>query len=134
MQGSRPEPPHPQLVRRPSGPFGWLPAALLHEGWLAHLGPNATAVLVLLALGADRRGSSFYGRSRMGERLGLGRPELDRALARLVELELVAHRPWRHGDADGVWQLLPVPAPRGRERRGHALSLGELLAQLGLQR
>lgn len=133
MRGPRPEPPEPQLVRRPSGCFGWLPAALLHDGWLARLGPGATAVLVLLALAADRRGASFYGRQRMGERLGLGRSELDRALARLQELGLVAHRPWRNGDADGVWQLLPLPLERRRDRVGRALAIGEVLTQLGMQ-
>jgi hypothetical protein len=120
-------------VRRPSGSFGWLPVVLLHEGWLARLGPNATAVLVLLALAADGRGASFYGRERMAERLGLGRAELDRALARLLELGLVALRPWRSGTEDGVWQLRPLPCER-RERgsRGH-LPIGAILAQLGFE-
>lgn len=133
MRDPRPEPPDPTLIRRPNGPFGWLPAALLHEGWLARLGPEATAVLVLLALAADRRGVSFFGRARMVERLGLSRPSVDQALARLVELGLVAHRPWRRGAADGVWQLLPLVAERGGERYGHALPIGQILAQLGVQ-
>ena len=66
MRDHRPEPPRPELVRRPTGGLGWLPAALLHEGWLARLGPDAAAVLLLLALAADRYGASFYGRARMG--------------------------------------------------------------------
>lgn len=106
-----PAPPRPDLVRRPPGAFGWLDARLLHEGWLAHLGPDATSVLVLLALAADHRGASFFGRAHMSARLALARPALDRALDRLLATGLVLQRPWRAGDPDGVWQLLPLPPP-----------------------
>jgi hypothetical protein len=57
--------PRPELERRPQGAFGWLDAELLRGGWLAELGPPAVAMLVLLALAADRRGVSFFGRDRM---------------------------------------------------------------------
>ena len=114
---TRPEPPYPELTRSPSGPFGWLDARLLHEEWFVRLGSDATAVLVLLAIAADRRGSSFYGRERMGRALGLSRERVDRSLERLCEMRLVAHRPWRSGHPDGVWQLLPMPEARPRARR-----------------
>jgi len=127
----RPRPPRPELVRRPSGLFGWLDARLLWEDWLARLGPDATAALVLLALAADRRGASFYGRERMAVALGLTRSRVDRALARLLELDLVAHRPWREGLPDGVWQLLPLPAS-GAGRGGGPVSVAQVLAQLGI--
>jgi hypothetical protein len=67
----RPRPPRPDLVRQPAGAFGWLDAHLLHEGWLARLGVDATAVLLLLALAADRHGASYFGRRRMADALGL---------------------------------------------------------------
>ncbi len=103
-------PPRPDLVRRPAGGFGWLEDRLLRDGWLARLGPPAVGVLVLLALAADRNGCSFYSRRRMAEALGIRRQDLDEALRRLRQLNLVAHRPWHQGHHDGVWQLLPVPA------------------------
>ena len=129
----RPTPPHPGVVRRPDGPFGWLEARLLHEDWLARCGPHASAVLLLLALAADRSGASFYGRDRMAVALSLRPDELDRALRRLLELRLVAFRPWRPGHPDGVWQLV---APLARERRGTSspVSIGDVLARLGLSR
>lgn len=134
-----PAPPRPDLVRKPPGAFGWLDARLLHEGWLAQLGPDATAALVLLAIAADHRGASFYGRARMSSRLGLARPAIDRALDRLLATGLLLHRPWRAGDPDGVWQLLPLPpapsdivspAPRG----SGPVAVSELLSRLGIQR
>lgn len=123
----RPAPPHPELLRRPRGrAFGWLEAHLLHDGWLSRLGPDATAVLLLLALAADFQGASFYRRDRIVVLLGLDRARVDRSLSRLLELGLVAHRPWSPGHADGVWQLLPVPRAEARrpgstERIGHVL-------------
>jgi len=132
-QKPRPIPPRPELLRRPAGrSFGWLETHLLHDGWLSRLAPDATAVLVLLALAADEHGSSFYGRDRMGSLLGLDRARIDRSLARLLELGLVAHRPWGNGHPDGVWQLLPVQ--RIARRAGSAEGVRDILGQLGLKR
>ena len=88
-----PNPPRPDLVRKPSGSFGWLEDRLLREGWLARLGAEGTAVLVLLALAADRHGASFYGRERMAAALSMDRQDVHRALSRLVELSLVRASP-----------------------------------------
>ena len=127
-------------MRDPVGSFGWLEDRLLHDGLLAALGAEGVAVMTLLALAADRKGASFYGRARMAERLGLSSGQVDDGLRRLLALELVAFRPWREGAADGVWQLLPVPTSiTPRRRRSSAMtsgatSVGEEIARLGLAR
>jgi hypothetical protein len=113
---SCPPPPHPDFLRRPDGGFGWLDDRLLHDAWLRDVGPDATAILVLLALAADRRGASFYGRDRMTRALGMDRARLDAALDRLLHARLVALRPWRPRGVDGVWQLLPLPERRTQTR------------------
>jgi len=123
-------PPYPDLIRRPAGRFGWLEDRLLREDWLSRLGPEGTAILVLLALAADRHGASFYGRERMANALGMNRQDVDRALAQLIELRLVAHRPWRPGHSDGVWQLLPLPAPK--RRGGEAVCITDAIKSLNL--
>ena len=112
MNREPPKPPFPELERRPPGSFGWLDARLLQQGWLELLGPEPTAVLALLAIAADHAGASFYRRDTMALRLSMPRDEVDWALRRLVELGLVAHRPWKTGMVDGVWQLLPLPPCR----------------------
>ena len=126
-----PTPPRPDLVRRPQAPFGWLEVHLLHDRWLARLEPDATAVLLLLALAADRRGASFYSRGRMGDALGMDVGRVDRALDRLLQLELVDLRPWRTGVRDGVWQLLPVERQQV-QHRGTLMHVADLLRSLGL--
>lgn len=130
MSKQRPQPPRPALVRRPGGAYGWLDARLLREGWLARLGPDATAVMTLLALAADRQGASFYARDRMAMLLGLERPAVDRALDQLRRHGLVDLRPWRAGAADGVWQLLPLPTRREEPRGGGPVSVADVLRRL----
>jgi len=125
-------PPVPDLVRQPTGRFGWLEDRLLHDDWLARLGPEGTSVMVLLALASDRHGASFFGRGRMAAKLGISRHDVDQALSRMLEWQLVAHRPWRQGHPDGIWQLLPLPRSERRPRGGEAISIGDLCRSLGL--
>ena len=125
-----PAPPHPDRVRKPNAPFGWLEAHLLHDHWLKRLQPDATAVLLLLALAADRRGASYYSRARMADRLGIDIGRVDRALDRLLALGLVALRPWRPAQRDGVWQILPVERHTSA-RAGACMSVADLLRSLG---
>ena len=126
-------PPRPALERRPRGAFGWLDVELLHGAWLAEVGPHATAMLVLLALAADRRGASFFSRARMARALGMSRHEVDVALERLLDAGLVDHRPWRAGIRDGVWQLLQPSPRREPERSQQVLTAADVLRNLGFQ-
>ena len=124
-------PPRPDLIRQPTGRFGWLEDRLLHDDWLARLGSEGTSVMVLLALAADRHGASFFARERMASKLGISRHDVDQALRRMLEWHLVAHRPWRQGSPDGIWQLLPLPTPK--RRGGEAVSIGDVFRSLGLK-
>ena len=130
MTRARPTPPRPDLLRRPTGGFGWLDDRLLHDRWLGELGVDSLAVLVLLALAADRHGASFYGRARIAVSLAMDVDRVDRALHRLEHQALVAFRPWRPGLRDGVWQLLPVPTPAS-QRDGRCVSAQDVLRRLG---
>jgi hypothetical protein len=126
-----PVPPRPDLERRPTGAFGWLHAELLHDGCLAEIGPHAAAMLLLLALAADRRGASFFGRDRMAQALAMTRHEVDQALQRLLDAGIVAFRPWQPGCADGVWQLVPLPRRRSPAHARCTLAAADVLRSLG---
>jgi len=106
---------------------------LLHEHCLRELGPDAVTVLVFLSLAADRCGAAFFGRMRMVANTGVDLESLDKALDRLLELELVAFRPWRPGGRDGVWQLLQVPRRAHTPRSNAVLSAAQLLSRLGIK-
>lgn len=105
----RPAPPRPDRIRSPRPPFGWLDAGLLRHGWLRRVGSRATAVMAFLSLVADREGVSYYRRERIALALDMNRGDVDLALEHLLVEGLVAFSPWRPGDKDGVWQLLPLP-------------------------
>lgn len=133
MNREPPKPPRPDLLRKPTGAFGWLDARLIKEDWLSLLSAEACAVLTFLALVADHQGASYWGRDRMARALALTRTSLDRALARLLELNLVAHRPWNPKHVDGVWQILPVPP--SRLARSNSLSdLASAIRDIGFKR
>jgi DNA-binding MarR family transcriptional regulator len=66
----------------------------------------------------------------MADRLGIDISRVDRAVDRLLDLGLVALRPWRTGQRDGVWQLLPL-GPRATARTGSCMSVADLLRSLG---
>lgn len=104
-----PQPPFPNFIREPTARFGWIDDRLLQEHWLQNLGPEGAAVLLFLALAADRHGASYWSRGRIANELSMGLRALNMALVRLLELGLVAHRPWCKGHVDGVWQLVQVP-------------------------
>lgn len=96
---------------------------MLHEGWLKEIGSDACAVLILLAIAADKHGASFYGRTRMASALGMDLCRIKEALSCLRDFGLIAMRPWQHGQEEGVWQLLPVPQRTQTHSDGpHAIS------------
>jgi hypothetical protein len=102
--------PRPDRVRTLDGvAFGWIDAALHRAGWLRVLSPPALATYAFLCLVADRKGVSFYRRGKVGREIGLDDAEVASALARLIELDLVAYRPFRNGAADGFHQVLSLP-------------------------
>ena len=129
----RPAPPKPNVVRKPAAGFGWLDARLLRERWLLDLGPDAIAILAFLALAADRDGVSYDARDRIAVEVGIDVPRLDRGLQALLDAELIAHRPWRKGRRDGVWQILPVPRRNDATSSRGTASAGDLLRELGFE-
>jgi hypothetical protein len=102
--------PRPERLRTLEGTsFAWLATAILRDGWLRVLPPQATAVYAFLCLAADRQGVSYYRRGRIGHELGLDDGEIHRALTRLQQLDLVAYRPFGPHAVDGFRQVLAVP-------------------------
>jgi hypothetical protein len=103
--------PRPDRVRSLEGiSFGWIDARMHRLGWLGVLSPAMLCAYTFLCLAADRQGTSFWRRDRMGRELGLSERELALALKRLVELDLVAYEPFHARAADGFHQVLSLPA------------------------
>ncbi len=110
--------PCPDRVRAIHGrAFGWLEARLQREGWLALLGLDAVAVYALLCLAADRQGVSYYRRDSLARTFGVDFTQIDAALERLVDLNLVGFEPFHRDAVDGFHQVLSLPAGPPRRRR-----------------
>ena len=99
--------PRPERVRKIAGPgFGWIDARIRTAGWLEVMSPAVIAVYTFLCLAANRQGVSWYRRDTMWRALGLDEDELHQAIARLIELDLVAYRPFSRRASDGFHQVL----------------------------
>jgi len=103
--------PRPERMRRlGASAFGWVDAKVLKDDWLSVLRPPEIAVYLFLCLVANQQGVSWYRRDRIRAALNLSEDEVRRALARLVELDLVAYLPFSRYDSEGFRQVLSLPS------------------------
>jgi hypothetical protein len=102
----------PQRIRTVPGSFAWIDHRLRSEGFLPRLLPEDLGLYLFLVLAADQRGLSCWRLDRIEKALShFDRHTLREARSRLAELDLIAYRPWRHGDPDGCYQVLSVQRP-----------------------
>ena len=102
----------PQRVRNIPPSFAWIDHRLRSEGILPQLRPEDLGLYLFLVMAADQRGLSCWRLDRIEKTI----PCFDRHLlwdarSRLAQLDLIAYRPWRHGDPDGCYQVLSVQRP-----------------------
>jgi len=108
----------PDRVRRPPRSFAWIDHRLRSSGLLSLLDPPEIGLYFFLVLAADKDGLSCWRLDRIEREMPcFDRNALWSARDRLVELDLVAFRPWRASDPDGVYQALSI------RRTGAAVSL-----------
>ena len=100
--------PQPSRVRKIEGSFAWLDHRLLRNGYVEVMSHPDMAVYVFLALAADRHGISFYRKEKICDTVGLDWSEFEATRRRLVALSLIAFEPYRPGDPNGYYQILPV--------------------------
>lgn len=99
----------PQRIRKVPDSFAWIDHRLRSEGFLEQLRPEDIGLYLFLALAADRKGLSCWRLDRIQRAMPcFDRHALWDARRRLVELDLLAYRPWRRDEPDGCYQLLSV--------------------------
>jgi len=103
----------PQRMRTVPRSFAWLDHRLRSEGILPRLRPEDLGLYLFLVMAADQRGLSCWRLDRIEKTLPcFDRHTLWDARSRLVELDLIAYRPWRHDDPDGCYQVLSLQCPQ----------------------
>ena len=118
----------PDRLRRPPRSFAWIDHRLRSSGVLPMLEPPEIGLYLFLVLAADKDGLSCWRLDRIErETPCFDRSALWKARDRLLELDLVAFKPWRASDPDGVYQVLSL------QRTGAPLSSDHqiVLAALG---
>ena len=99
----------PERLRRPPRSFAWVDHRLRSSGLLPMLEPEAIGLYLFLILAADREGLSCWRLDRIqGEIPCFDRSALWQARDRLCTLDLIAFKPWRKTDPDGVYQVLSL--------------------------
>jgi hypothetical protein len=122
--------PRPERLRRPPPQFSWVDHRLVRENRLGGCTCEALALYLFLATVADAEGLSYYGEASIRRHLGMDAGQLRTARACLVGKDLIAYEA-------PFYQVLSLDAPAAvatgsaPERSGRALSLAELLAELG---
>ena len=100
----------PGRLRRPAVSFAWIDHRLRSSGLLPMLEPPEIGLYLFLALASDKDGLSCWRLDRIERDMPcFERSALWKARDRLVELDLVAFKPWRDSDPDGVYQVLAIP-------------------------
>ena len=99
----------PDRLRRPPGSFAWIDHRLRSSGLLPMLDPPEIGLYLFLVLAADKNGLSCWRLDRIEREMPcFDRHVLWKARDRLLELDLVAFKPWRASDPDGVYQVLSI--------------------------
>jgi len=105
----------PQRIRNVPRSFAWIDHRLRGEGFLERLRPEDLGLYLFLALAADRNGLSCWRLDRIRRAIPcFDHHALWDARDRLVELDLIAFRPWYKHEPDGCYQVLSVERPRNR--------------------
>jgi hypothetical protein len=105
----------PQRLRKMPRSFAWIDHRIRSEGILKRMQPADIGLYLFLALAADRNGLSCWRLDRIEREVPcFDRHGLWAARDRLVELGMIAYRPWRSGDPDGCYQVLSVERPEDR--------------------
>lgn len=103
----------PYRLRKVPRSFAWIDHRIRSEGALRRLRPEDIGLYLFLTLAADRNGLSCWRLDRIERDIPcFHRHTLWGARDRLVELELIAYRPWRKGNPDGCYQVLSVERPQ----------------------
>lgn len=121
--------PRPERLRRPPRQFSWVDRRLVRENRLGGCTCEALALYLFLTTVADAEGLSYYGEASITRHLNMDGPQLRTARACLVREDLIAYEaPFYQVLSLDAPAVTAAPAP---DRSGRALSLAELLAELG---
>lgn len=106
------QPPQPNMVRTIPKSFAWIDHRLREYQYLRDFSPPEIALYFFLILAADDKGLSCWRLDVVERTMPVFHvPQLRSARESLLRKHLIAFKPWRNGDPDGVSQILPINVP-----------------------
>ena len=100
----------PDRIRKIQGSFSWIEHRFLHDGFLRALSRDELLLYYFLITVGDRNGVSYYDYEKICQLLKLEADAYLRARDGLIARQLIAYQ-------QGVFQVLPLPAPPSRSAR-----------------
>ena len=107
----------PQLRRQIKGSFSWIDHRFIRDGHLRKLTRDEIALYTFLVLVGNRDGVSYYRIEKICNHLDcMEWSDFHVARDRLIDLGLIAFRPFSHHDPNGFYQVLSLdPRDRGQQ-------------------
>ena len=103
----------PYRLRNVPRSFAWIDHRIRSEDILKRMEPADLGLYLFLTLAADKNGLSCWRLDRIERDVPcFDRHALWAARDRLIELDLIAYRPWRKSAPDGCYQVLSVERPK----------------------
>ena len=100
--------PQPKSIRRIQHSFAWVDHRLIRNGYLQVMTHEDLALYVFLILVADCNGVSFYRKEKICDSVSLSFTQFEIARDRLIEMNLVAFKPYSALTPNGFYQVLPI--------------------------
>lgn len=117
----------PQRRRIVPASFAWIDHRLRADGWLQRFEPADFALYLFLVMAADRDGLSCWRLDRIERAVPcFDRHALWDARERMMQLDLIAYRPWRPHNVDGSYQVLSLPPGRP----SYTAAIGEMTGEI----
>lgn len=120
----------PERLRRVPQQFSWVDHRLVRDGHITGVSHEGLSLYLLLVTVADAEGLSYYSDEAVCRLLRMESAVLSRVRRELEDMELIAYKRPLYQVLSLDRQILSLPSRRSSSRRGEAVSIKDVFAQI----